>query len=199
MSVPPPEIVPKKQLPNLLSASRLLLGVGLFLLLPHRTITTTAISLGIILVSMITDYFDGRLARRTQTVSLVGKWLDPLSDFAFFLFVYLAFFRLQIMPLVLLLLFLTREVTMYAVIRLLYMLRGLDPGAKTAGKVKTVLQIGGSSLLVFLLLLAQLGLLARACLHSIALVVLSVLVGASLLSLIWYVLPLLGPRGRGSS
>ena len=60
------------------------------------------------------------------------------------------------MPLVLLLLFLGRELSMYLVIRPLYMLRKLDPGAKLPGKIKTALQIGGSLVILVLLFLQQL-------------------------------------------
>jgi CDP-diacylglycerol--glycerol-3-phosphate 3-phosphatidyltransferase len=186
----PPEARITSYLPNALSLSRIVFGLALFLLLPKQEVMTTAISLGIVALSSITDYFDGRIARRTKSVSVIGKWLDPISDFTFFLFVYLSFYRIGLMPLLLLLLFLARELAMYAVIRPLYMIRKLDPGAKAAGKAKTVLQIVGSVTLVAALLLSQLGLLPGRLLLRVAPWLLVCLVAASLASLIWYVLPL---------
>ena len=183
-------------LPNVLSLSRILLGVALFVLLPRLGIPATSICFGIVLVGALTDYLDGRIARQTRSVSLVGKWIDPLSDFVFFLFVYASFHRIGLMPLVLLLLFLARELIMYGVIRTLYMIRKLDPGAKAAGKIKTVLQILGSLLVLFLLLLTQMGALQGDLVSRIAPWILSCLVAVSLLSLIWYVLPLLRSRTR---
>jgi CDP-diacylglycerol--glycerol-3-phosphate 3-phosphatidyltransferase len=179
-----------RSLPNILSLSRILLGVAFFALLPRLETAATAICLGIVLVGAVTDYLDGRIARRTKSVSLLGKWIDPLSDFAFFLFVYASFYRIGVMPLVLLLLFLAREVIMYGVIRTLYMIRKLDPGAKAAGKAKTVLQILGSLLVLFLLLLAQMELLQGDMVARIVPWILLCLVAVSLASLIWYVLPL---------
>jgi CDP-diacylglycerol--glycerol-3-phosphate 3-phosphatidyltransferase len=184
-------------LPNILSFSRILLGVALFLLLPRGEPVRTAVCLGIVLLSTATDYLDGQIARRTRSVSLFGKWIDPLSDFTFFLFVYLAFYKIGLMPLVLLVLFLAREITMYGVIRPLYMIRKLDPGAKAAGKAKTVLQIGGSITLVFLLLLAQLDRFSMSLLERLSPWVFACLIAVSVASLIWYVAPLLrAPRAR---
>jgi len=181
-------------LPNILSFSRILLGVVLFLLLPRQEAITTAISLVVVLISTITDYLDGRIARRTRSVSLFGKWIDPISDFSFFLFVYLSFHKIGLMPTALLVLFLAREITMYGVIRPLYMKWKLDPGAKIAGKAKTVLQIGGSIAIIFLLLLTHLGRFSRSLLNSLSPWVFSCLIGVSLASLIWYIVPLLRAR-----
>lgn len=176
--------------PNILSFSRILLGLTVYLLLPREHAGSTAICLGLVVVSMITDYLDGLIARNTQSVSLFGKWVDPISDFTFFLFVYLAFHKIGLMPLILLVLFLAREITMYGVIRPLYMLRRLDPAAKTPGKLKTVLQIGGSIAITVLLLLVRLDHFPRPLLFRISPWVFSCLVAVSLISLIWYVLPL---------
>jgi len=184
-------------LPNILSLSRILLGVAVLLLLPRLEAATTAVCLGLVLVSALTDYLDGRIARRTRSVSRLGKWIDPISDFAFFLFIYISFYRVGLMPLVLLLLFLARELTMYGVIRTLYTIRRLDPGARLAGKVKTALQILGTTGVVLLLMLSLRGLLGWGALRTATVVILSVLIAVSLGSLPWYVLPLVrSPRGR---
>jgi CDP-diacylglycerol--glycerol-3-phosphate 3-phosphatidyltransferase len=64
--------------PNLLSALRLA-GVPVFLILilgPHED----GWALVILMVSGLTDYADGRLARAWNQVSLVGAALDPLAD-----------------------------------------------------------------------------------------------------------------------
>jgi CDP-diacylglycerol--glycerol-3-phosphate 3-phosphatidyltransferase len=183
--------------PNVLSLSRILLGVAVLLLLPRLEAFTTAICLGLVLLSGLTDYLDGRIARRSRSVSVFGKWVDPVSDFIFFLFVYLSFRRVGLMPLVLLLLFLGRELTMYGVIRTLYMIRRLDPGARLAGKIKTTLQVLGTIAVLVLLLLSLRGLLGWEILRIVSLVILSVLVAVSLASLPWYVMPLVrSPRSR---
>jgi len=183
-----------RHLPNLLSLSRIALGGALFLILRLDTPTATVVCLGIMLVSMLTDYLDGQLARRTKSVSVLGKWIDPLSDFSFFLFVYLSFFRLGLMPLALLLLFLARELAMYAVVRPLSTLRGLDPAARLPGKAKTAFQNGGSLGIMGLILFVQLGLLPAWVLPRVSVPLLSLMVAVSVASVYWYVRPLIDAR-----
>ncbi len=196
----PGEPNPKKHLPNLLSLSRIVLGLLFFFLLRKSLAVTAALCLAFIGAGMLTDYLDGTLARRNNTVTLAGKWIDPLSDFTFFFFVYLSFHLLGLMPLVLLLLFLGREISMYTVLRPLYYLRNMDPGAKIPGKIKTVFQNIGSAVITFLVLLHRLQLLGFGLLRSISLVLLSLMVAMSLISMYWYVKPLVaGRRSRSKS
>jgi phosphatidylglycerophosphate synthase len=118
-----------RNLPNLLSVSRILMGPA-FLLLFRLPAPWGPVACGAVMAaSGATDLLDGILARRNKSVSLLGKWLDPLSDFAFFLFVYLTFWLSGLIPLAYFILFLSREFLMYAVIRPLSMVRGLDPAA----------------------------------------------------------------------
>ena len=64
-------------LPNALSALRLL-GVPLFVwaILTHRD----GLALIILTLSGITDYLDGKIARKFGLVSRVGQLLDPIAD-----------------------------------------------------------------------------------------------------------------------
>jgi cardiolipin synthase (CMP-forming) len=65
-------------IPNLLSFARLL-GVPVFLWLilgPHAD----GWALVLLMVSGITDYLDGRIARATGQISRLGQLLDPLAD-----------------------------------------------------------------------------------------------------------------------
>jgi len=180
----------------MLSLSRILLGVLFFLLFRRSTTISTAICLGIMAVGMITDYLDGTLARRNNLVTLAGKWIDPLSDFAFFFFVYLSFYTVSLMPLILLILFLLREISMYAIVRPLYILRKLDPAAKTPGKTKTVFQNVGSSIITFLAIGYRLEILSFSILRAVSIPLLSLMVAISLVSMYWYVKPLVSGEGR---
>jgi len=180
----------------MLSLSRILLGVLFFLLFRRSTTAGTAICLGIMAVGMITDYLDGTLARRNNLVTLAGKWIDPLSDFAFFFFVYLSFYTVSLMPPILLILFLLREISMYTAVRPLYVLRKLDPAAKTPGKIKTVLQNAGSAIITFLAIGYHLEILSFSILRAVSVPLLSLMVTISLASMYWYVKPLLRSNGR---
>jgi CDP-diacylglycerol--glycerol-3-phosphate 3-phosphatidyltransferase len=177
-------------LPNLLSLSRIALGVALFFLFPWPSYLGALLCMLIVALSGTTDVLDGSLARRTRTVSLWGKWLDPLSDFIFFFFVFFSLYRSELMPLPLFLLFLAREFLMYGVIRPLTMIYGFDPAAKLPGKIKTICQNVGALLVLFLLFLTRLGLLPETLLKPGSILVLSIPVAVSLSSLYWYIRPL---------
>ena len=99
----------------------------------------------------------------------------------------------------LIVLFLVRELSMYTVIRPIYMRRRLDPGAKLPGKIKTVFQISGSLLIILLLLASQLGLLSISLVRSISFYILCLLIASSLISLYWYIAPIFkkpSPSGK---
>ena len=181
----------RKHIPNLLSLSRIAFGVLFYLLFRRAAAASTTICLGIITAGMLTDYLDGTLARRNNLVTLAGKWIDPLSDFTFFFFVYLSFYSLSLMPLILFVLFLLREASMYMLVRPLYIKRKMDPAAKTPGKVKTVLQNVGSLIVTLLAAGGQVGALSPSALRAVSASLLSVMVASSLVSMYWYVKPLI--------
>ena len=66
-----------KQIPNLLSASRLLLAPFVFLLLWRRQYS---LALALLIAAGITDALDGLAARRFGAASKLGAYLDPIAD-----------------------------------------------------------------------------------------------------------------------
>ncbi len=180
-----------RHLPNLLSVSRIVMGPAFFFLFrlpgPWGPLACGAV----MIASGATDLLDGSLARRNKTVSLLGKWLDPLSDFAYFLCVYLTFWLAGLMPLAYFILFLCREFLMYSVIRPLSMVRHLDPAAKLPGKAKTIAQSAACGLVLALLLGVRRAWLPADLLPTAAWWILAVPIALSLGSLYWYIRPLL--------
>ncbi|MGD1097130.1 MAG: CDP-alcohol phosphatidyltransferase family protein [Bryobacteraceae bacterium] len=65
------------QIPNLLSASRLVLAPFVFLLLWRREYS---IALALLGIAGITDALDGLFARRFGAASRLGAYLDPIAD-----------------------------------------------------------------------------------------------------------------------
>jgi cardiolipin synthase len=83
-------------LPNALSALRLL-GVPLFLwfmLGPHADLAAFAV----LVVSGISDYLDGKLARAWRQVTRIGQLLDPLADRLYTLAIVVAFVIRDVIP-----------------------------------------------------------------------------------------------------
>lgn len=103
-----------------------------------------------------TDFVDGHIARKTNTVSALGKFLDPLADkivIVVMLFLIVCFDDIRLFPydsLVIALLgglILTRELTV-SVFRAVAASKGLVLAADIYGKIKTVLLDVGVALLI---------------------------------------------------
>src|SRR6266566_1939514 len=72
-------------LPNALSASRLLAIPVLMVLLMARFPNHDQLAATVFVVASLTDTLDGTLARRRGQVTELGKFLDPLADKLFIL------------------------------------------------------------------------------------------------------------------
>ncbi len=130
--------------PNLLSFLRILIIPVLVYLLTFPDRTSGLLSASLFLAASVTDYFDGYLARRNQSVSDVGKILDPLADK---LMVASALIMLAAMnrpgepsvPAWLVVVIIARE-TAVTVIRGIALTEGIVMQAEALGKYKFILQ-----------------------------------------------------------
>jgi cardiolipin synthase len=102
--------------PNALSALRLVgVPVFLWLLFSHQDIWAFVV----LILSGVTDYLDGKIARRFNLVSRVGELLDPLADRLYVLTTLVALTIRDIIPLWLLIVLVGRDLFMGVVILLL--------------------------------------------------------------------------------
>jgi len=77
-------------LPNLLTAVRLLLVPIILLLFFAENLVLQMLSTLLFIIAAITDHVDGRLARKRGQVTQFGKFADPLADKALTLSVFIA-------------------------------------------------------------------------------------------------------------
>lgn len=101
-------------IPNALSFLRLL-GVPVFFYLivgPERD----GLALLILVVSAFTDWLDGYLARKLQQFSRLGELLDPLADRLYTLAALIALYIRGAIPLLVVVLLLSRDVVMSLVL-----------------------------------------------------------------------------------
>lgn len=175
-----------KLIPNILSLSRIPLGI-IFLFTFLSDSIGYVFSLIILFISMITDFFDGFLARKYNIVSKYGKWFDPVSDFLFYFTVFLSFFIKEIMPLELFILFLLRECIIYGIIRPLYVWKRMEVGAKLPGKIKTVLHGAGVVTILGLCISLKHMIIHEEVFTISSRVILWVLISYSFVSLYWYI------------
>ncbi len=103
-------------LPNVLSMLRLL-GVPLFIWLLADDHILAAFA--VLVLSGVSDYLDGKIARRFHLESRVGELLDPLADRLYILTTLLALAWRDIFPVWLVVLLLSRDIFMGVVILLL--------------------------------------------------------------------------------
>ena len=69
-----------KNLPNLITFSRIIGVASLFLLVPFTTEKEQILAIILFILISTTDFLDGWVARKFNIVSDLGKILDPLAD-----------------------------------------------------------------------------------------------------------------------
>lgn len=136
-------------LPNALTASRLVAIPVLLVLLAVPFPWHDQIAAAVFLLASATDTLDGNLARRRGQVTELGKFLDPLADKLFVLSVLIALVQQAVLPAWVVVVIFSREL-LITVLRSLRADRGVV-AATPFGKTKTVLQV----LAVLLLILLQ--------------------------------------------
>lgn len=162
-------------LPNKLTITRLLLAIPLFVfsllaylmqILSEKNSVSTFIStnsyrialtvflffiLIIFIGAMITDYYDGKIAREKNLVSDFGKLWDPIADKMITTISILLLLALKAIPLFAVIIFLVRDVIV-AGCRTVLAQNNVSIAANMNGKIKTVLMsVGIVIMLIFLI------------------------------------------------
>jgi CDP-diacylglycerol--glycerol-3-phosphate 3-phosphatidyltransferase len=120
------------------------------------------------ILSELSDVLDGRLARRRNKVTELGKLLDPMADSIFRLSVLLAFTQGVIgIPVLLVALFFYRD-TIISTLRTVCALRGIALGARWSGKVKAVIQAAVVFFILILMIPYTMGCLDEALLKALS-------------------------------
>jgi CDP-diacylglycerol--glycerol-3-phosphate 3-phosphatidyltransferase len=123
----------------------------------------------LVVISELSDVFDGILARKKNQVTDLGKILDPMADSIFRLSVFLTFTQGLIkLPLLLVLVFLYRD-SIISTLRTVCALRGVALAARLSGKVKAVIQALTAILILVLMIPYSLGYLKLSLLREISL------------------------------
>lgn len=130
-------------LPNKLTIVRCVLTFVFLAVLLTEFPFHYGVALLIFIAASLTDYFDGKIARREGLVTNLGKFLDPLADKTLTTAAFLGIMcKLGSMPILCwaVMLILTREFAVTSV-RLLAAKDGVVVAASFAGKLKTVMQM----------------------------------------------------------
>lgn len=142
-----------KNLPNLLTVSRIVM-IFFFVLLANidagkinfvvipKTVSETChlIAYIIAILAGLTDFFDGRIARKYKCESDFGRLMDPLADKIFITATYIMMVDYRIVPAWIVVVVLAREFLVTG-LRLLAISDGVVIAADKSGKFKTAFQM----------------------------------------------------------
>lgn len=144
-------------LANKITLTRTFLGILLFFLIDKSSPTFLIIAFLILIISTISDYIDGKIARETNTITKFGAIIDPYADKIIVFSCYLAFAdikELQI-PMFAIFLIIIRELSV-ASLRVLAALDNYVLSAERSGKLKTLTQFISIYIIMIYLLISSL-------------------------------------------
>src|SRR6187401_3579693 len=84
--------------PNKLTISRFILTLAFLAVFFSRVHYHETISLVLFSIASLTDYFDGKIARRDKLISNFGILMDPLADKILICSAFIAFVGRDLMP-----------------------------------------------------------------------------------------------------
>jgi CDP-diacylglycerol--glycerol-3-phosphate 3-phosphatidyltransferase len=126
-------------LANWLTSARLLLSPVFVVVFLQEGLWARVAALAIVVVSELTDAFDGHLARSRGEVTDFGKLLDPLADSVSRISVFVAFLVLGLIPWWMVLVFIYRD-SLISTMRTVCAYRGEVVAARSSGKIKAIIQ-----------------------------------------------------------
>ena len=135
--------------PNKLTVARMILVpfLVLFMLTDLGGEANRYIALAIFVVASVTDWFDGKLARKYNLVTNFGKFMDPLADKLLTIAAMVMFCQWGSFPAWALMIVLTREFAVTG-LRLVAVGKGKVIAAGWSGKVKTASTMVGLCVLM---------------------------------------------------
>jgi CDP-diacylglycerol---glycerol-3-phosphate 3-phosphatidyltransferase len=128
--------------PNLMTLGRILCIPVFMALLSYENRRNSFLAALVFAAAAISDWLDGWLARVSNKVTTLGKFLDPLADKIIVLSALVMLVRLGRVPVWVVVIILARELLISG-LRTIAMSEGLVIAASRGGKWKTSLQLSG--------------------------------------------------------
>ncbi len=132
-------------LPNKITLVRILL-VPVFIALFYM-FKESYISCIVFALASVTDFLDGYLARKNNQVTAFGKFIDPLADKILVITALILFVESNILPALPVIIIIYREFAVSG-FRLVAANKGITIAAGKSGKIKTVLQLVGITMIL---------------------------------------------------
>ncbi|MCI0537288.1 MAG: CDP-diacylglycerol--glycerol-3-phosphate 3-phosphatidyltransferase [Verrucomicrobiales bacterium] len=126
--------------PNRLTISRFVLTLAFLLVFFAAFPFSDTVALALFIVAGLTDYFDGKIARRDKLITNFGILMDPLADKILICSAFIAFVERGLMPAWMVVIVVARELAITG-LRLLAASKNLVLAAERYGQNKTISQI----------------------------------------------------------
>lgn len=127
-------------LPNKLTVARFILTAFFLVIFFNPFKYGDTIALFLFAAASLTDYFDGKIARRDNLITNFGILMDPLADKVLICSAFIAFVGRDLMPAWMVVIIVARELAITG-LRLLAAAKNLVIAAEKYGKHKTISQI----------------------------------------------------------
>jgi CDP-diacylglycerol---glycerol-3-phosphate 3-phosphatidyltransferase len=135
-------------LANWLTFVRLLLSPVFVLVFIQEGFWPRVAALFIVIISELTDGFDGYVARARGEVTDFGKLLDPLADSVSRISIFVAFMAVGLIPWWMVLVFVYRD-SLISTMRTICAYRGDVVAARLSGKIKAIVQATAIIIILF--------------------------------------------------
>src|SRR5262245_45437927 len=126
--------------PNKLTISRFILTPAFLLVFFAAFPFSDTVALALFIVAGLTDYFDGKIARRDNLITNFGILMDPLADKIMICSAFIAFVDRDLIPAWMVVIVVARELAITG-LRLLAASKNLVLAAERYGQNKTISQI----------------------------------------------------------
>ncbi|MDP2911593.1 MAG: CDP-diacylglycerol--glycerol-3-phosphate 3-phosphatidyltransferase [Candidatus Omnitrophota bacterium] len=144
-------------LANKLTISRIVLAGIFILFLFIKGPGAKFMALALFMAACITDYYDGYIARKTNSITSFGKLMDPIADKILVLGAFLAFVQMNVIPAWMVIIIIAREFVITG-IRMLALSQKKVLAAESGGKHKTISQMVAVIAILIFLIVRDLGL-----------------------------------------
>lgn len=131
----------KKQIPNILTVTRILLTPVFIMLLFYEHPFSNFWALVVFVIASITDAYDGYVARKYDLETEYGRFLDPLADKILVSSAFISFAVMEIVPFWMVGLIIFRDLFVTG-LRMVMNQKGFIMQTSKSAKIKTGVQIG---------------------------------------------------------
>lgn len=170
--------------PNKLTISRIALTFIFMVFLFSQGVFMKAMALIVFIAASLTDYYDGRIARKRNEVTDFGKFMDPIADKVLIIASFLAFVELNLVPAWMVVLIISRELIITG-LRIFATTKGEVLQSERGGKHKTVSQIVAIFAVLVFLLLREMGMRLPLEIIFILMIITVILTLTSGISYLW--------------